>query len=338
MVEIFNSDFVKLLSILLAIVTLFYIGVKNKPTNGMTRSIHLWYICGIATFAIVELITFIVVGNADAQNIMNNISFASTLSSLILSVLAIFMTVLSGESMNNLRDSLIGLGSIPKDVSQAVEETIGKMQQSTADLNTATEASNKNLENLSDVMSAKISEIEHHILDQLNQHQQTTLKAIDEKVIGRKEGLQSNTANISDTAVENFLSFTSNASIALLHMIGRYCENVKKYTVPPPIVNLKDWAFVINTGKREDSFGMYLFACLVILSSFGLLDYETGKDQVEEVTFSSIHSSLMSKIPEQFTKRGIDKVSDALDQYIDSLFLNGEKQQEEDKNDGTEVD
>ena len=90
MVELINSDFVKLLSILLAIVALFYIGVKNKPTNGMSRSIHLWYICGIVTFVIVELITYIVVGNSDARNIMDNISFASTLSSLILSVLAIF--------------------------------------------------------------------------------------------------------------------------------------------------------------------------------------------------------------------------------------------------------
>lgn len=95
-VDFYNSDFIKLFSILLAIVALFYIGVKNKPTNGMSRSIHLWYICGIATFVIVELITFVVVGNADAQNIMDHISFASTLSSLILSVLAIFMTVLSG--------------------------------------------------------------------------------------------------------------------------------------------------------------------------------------------------------------------------------------------------
>lgn len=187
----FNSDFIKLFSILLAIVALFYIGVKNKPTNGMSRSIHLWYICGIATFVIVELITFVVVGNADAQNIMDHISFASTLSSLILSVLAIFMTVLSGESMNKLRDSFIGLGSIPKDVRNAVEETIQKMQQSTAALNTATEANNKNIEKLNDVMSVKISEIEHHILDQLKVHQQTTLKAINESVIGRKDGTQS---------------------------------------------------------------------------------------------------------------------------------------------------
>lgn len=337
MIDFFNSDFIKLLSILLAIVALFYIGVKHKPTNGMSRSIHMWYVCGIATFIIVELVTFIVVGNMDAQNIMDNISFASTLSSLILSVLAIFMTVLSGESMNKLRDSLVGLGSIPKEVKQAVEETIGKMQQSTKDLNSATEASNKNLEKLSDVMSDKISEIEHHILDQLKVHQQTTLKAINERVIGRKEGMQGNSSDISDAMVDNFLSSTSNASIYLLYMIGHYCDNVQKYKVSPPVVNLKDLAIVINSGKKDDSFGMYLFACLVILSSFGLLDYETGKDQMAEVTFTTINSSLMSKIPKQFTKREMDKASEELDKYIDSLFSNEKKQVEED-NDGSEVD
>lgn len=45
MVEFINSDFIKLLTILLAIVSLFYIGIKNKPTNGMSKNIHVWYIC-----------------------------------------------------------------------------------------------------------------------------------------------------------------------------------------------------------------------------------------------------------------------------------------------------
>lgn len=36
-----------------------------------------------------------------------------------------------------------------------------------------------------------------------------------------------------------------------------------------------------------------LFACLVILSSFGLLDYDADKNSFTEVTFSSINSSLI---------------------------------------------
>lgn len=45
----------------------------------------------------------------------------------------------------------------------------------------------------------------------------------------------------------------------------------------------------------------------------------------------------MSKLPEQFTKRDMVKASEGLDNYIDSLFTNNNKQ-EEDKNDGSEVD
>lgn len=337
MVEFINSDFVKLLSMLLAIVALFYIGIKNKPTNGTSKNIHVWYICGIATFVIVELITFIVVGNADAQNIMDNISFASTLSSLILSVLAIFMTVLSGESMNKLRDSLISLGSIPNDVKQAVHETIDKMQRSTDELNSATDENNKNMEKLNEVFDTKIAEFEHHISDLLKQHQQTTLKAIDERFVGKKEGIQNEPSEISEAMIDNFLSSTSNASISLLYMISRYCRNVDKYRVNPPIVNLKNLALAINAGKREDSFSMYLFACLVILSSFGLLDYNADKDSFTEVTFSSINSSVKSKLSNQLTERNLTSVVGGLDEYIDSLFSNS-NQQEGDKNDGTEVD
>lgn len=120
-------------------------------------------------------------------------------------------------------------------------------------------------------------------------------------------------------------------------MIGRYCGKVKKANVKPPIVNLKDLAFAINSGKKDDSFGMYLFACLVILSSFGLLDYETQENQMSDVTFSSVNKYLMSKIPEQFTKRDMVKASEGLDNYIDSLFTNDNKQKEN-KNDGSEVD
>lgn len=326
----------KLLTVLLAFVSLFYIGVKNKPTNGMSKNIHVWYIGGIATFVIVELVTFIVVANADAQNIMNNISFASTLSSLILSVLAIFMTVLSGESMNKLRDSLVSLGSIPNDVKEAVEETIDKMQRSTADLNAATETNNRNLEKLNAAIDIKIAEIEHHLSDQLKLHQQTTLKAINESFVGKKEGVQNEPNNISDTMIDNFLSSTSNASISLLYMISRYCNNVEKYKVDSPVVNLKDLALAINAGKGEDSFGMYLFACLVILSSFGLLDYNAAKDSFAEVTFSSINDSVNTKLPNQLTERDLTSALGGLNQYIDSLFNQGNNQEDE-NNDGTEI-
>lgn len=247
------------------------------------------------------------------------------------------MTVLSGESMNKLRDSLVGLGSIPKDVKQAVEETIDKMQKSTADLNEATEINNRNLEKLNAAIDNKIAEIEDHLSDQLKLHQQSTLKAINESFVGRKEGVQNESNNISDAMIDNFLSSTSNASISLLYMIARYCKNVETYCVDPPVVNLKDLALAINAGKREDSFGMYLFACLVILSSFGLLDYNTAKDSFAEVTFSSINKSVNLKLSKLLSERDLTYALDGLNQYIDSLFNLDNSQEDDNNNDGTEI-
>lgn len=236
-----------------------------------------------------------------------------------------------------MRDSLVGLGSIPKDVKQAIEETIEKMQKSTEDLNAASETNNKNIEKLNEAIDTKIAEIEHHISDQLKQHQQNTLKAINESFVGRKEGNQNESTNITEAMIDNFLSSTSNASIAFLYIIDRYCRKVQENKINPPVVNLKDLAVAINSGKRDDSFGMYLFACLVILSSFGLLVYDTCEDTITEVKFLSINSYVKSKIESQLLERNITSALEDLNQYMDSLFSNA-NQQEDDKNDGTKID
>ena len=58
---------------------------------------------------------------------------------------------------------------------------------------------------------------------------------------------------------------------------------------------------------------------------------------MSDVTFSSVNKYLISKLPEQFAKRDMVKASEGLDNYIDSLFTNDNKQKE-DKNDGSEAD
>lgn len=337
MTDFINSDFMKLLSILLAIVALFYIGVKNKPTNGMSKNIHVWYICGIATFVIVELITFIVVGNADAQNIMDNISFASTLSSLILSVLAIFMTVLSGESMNKLRDNITGLSSIPNEVRGAIDKTIERMQKSTSELNSAAETNKKNMEMLNDVLSNKIEEFEQHILERLNAHQQTTLKAINDNLIAKNKVVQDGSNNVSQEVIDHFLSSTSYASLCLLFTIDQYCKKINPQQLEPPLVSLKDLAEVINGGKAEVSMGMYLFACLVLLSSFGLLHYESDENELSDVRFSSINSNLISGISDRIKDRKIPNAMQDIVQYVERLFSSDSNMVEE-NDDGAEVD
>ena len=54
-----------------------------------TKNLHLYYISGITIFIIIELATYIFVHNDNSSNLLNTISFASTLSSIVLSVVAI---------------------------------------------------------------------------------------------------------------------------------------------------------------------------------------------------------------------------------------------------------
>lgn len=334
MTELINSDILKLISILLAIIALFYIGVKNKPTGGLNKSFHLWYICGIAVFIVIELVTCIIVGNIEAVNIMNYISFAATLASLILSVLAIFMTVLSGESMNKLRDSMMGLKDVPSKVEVALKSTIDGMGQSTNELKLATKENNETTKKLNDLINTKIEEIEKHILSKLELHQKAMLKTLDDKILANNN-TSVDSHKLSPEIIQTFLSGTSNACISLLYIISKYCEKVKKFNGKQPVVKLAELAYAINGGKKDDRFDMYLFACLVILSSFGLLEYETIEEQSSDVKFNSINPMVVSNLLTQMESRGINVAVEDLNQYIDSIFSDNTK---DSNGDGSEID
>lgn len=249
-----------------------------------------------------------------------------------MSVLAIFMTVLSSESMNKLRDNLIGLASIPSDVNTAVSSTISVMKKSSEDLNRATEASNENIEKFRQAVDAKMVELESHLSKRLDMHQASTLKAINEANLTNMQGNVLGKETMSDEMIERFISTTSNSSLAFMYIVGRYCENSNKSKVSP-IVNLDDVVGIINGGKKDNSLTMYLFACLVLLSSFGLLEYEMQANQYTEVTLLPINEVLIKKIPKEFENRDLPSPAEGLAQYVDSLFNNNE----EDNNDGSEA-
>lgn len=292
---------------------------------------HYVYAIVILVLAIIALVSY---KFSNCDSLVALISFAATVSSIILSVLAIFMTVLSGESMNKLRDSMIGLQSIPSDVKTAVISTIDDMKKSSEELNRATEASNETIEKLNQAVSAKMTELEKHVLNRLDSHQAATLRAINERNLTNLQGDNMGQEDIPDNIMERFISTTSNSSLAFLYIYGVYCKKRKEYGWETyPVVNLKDIVSIISVGKDDNGLSMYFLACLVLLSSFGLLDYEMQDGQYSEVTFLSINEKLVERIPEEFEKRKMPPPSEKFDQYIDSLF----NDKKEDKNDGSEA-
>lgn len=57
----------------------------------------MYYISGLLIFIIIELITYVCVNNDNTDQIVGYISFASTISSLFLSVVAIIYAIVSNN-------------------------------------------------------------------------------------------------------------------------------------------------------------------------------------------------------------------------------------------------
>lgn len=91
-----TSPTFNLLSILVTIIAIVFIGLKYG-TSLKDKRLHLGYICGICIFLIVEPCNVYLHTKRSLAEIVSYISFASTLSSLILSVVAIIYAIVSNN-------------------------------------------------------------------------------------------------------------------------------------------------------------------------------------------------------------------------------------------------
>ena len=96
MEAILNSDILKLFVVLLAIIAIVFLFLKYRK-NDEHPKVHMYYISGLCIFIILELVTYICVNNDNATEIVSYVSFASTISSLFLSVVAIIYAIVSNN-------------------------------------------------------------------------------------------------------------------------------------------------------------------------------------------------------------------------------------------------
>lgn len=94
--KLINSGILTLSVVLLAIVAIIFLFLKYRQNDGKCK-VHMYYISGLLIFIIIELITYVCVNNDDTDQIVSYISFASTISSLFLSVVAIIYAIVSNN-------------------------------------------------------------------------------------------------------------------------------------------------------------------------------------------------------------------------------------------------
>ena len=77
------------------------------------KRISGWHYVYVILILILTIVGIVAYFYSDKKDFVSLVSFAATISSIILSVLAIIFTVVSGESTNRLRDGMYDLRRIP---------------------------------------------------------------------------------------------------------------------------------------------------------------------------------------------------------------------------------
>ena len=257
---------------IIAIVWLFLHYSKNYEKE--KPKARILYISGYLILIIIGLIEYICLGTSgNKDNIINYISFGSTLSSLILSVVAIIFTIVSGRSN---------------------EEQLGKISQATKELQITASSIDKFRE-ISEKLNLRLDDIHnelcvihreskeiHRGIDDINTKQSINtflstkdLKSEIEKEIVKKEtNLDKESNEITETAhstksnhyleidLENFyLSISYSGAFMLLA-----CVYSKKSNKPFNTDKMGRWFQGDNLA--------YMLGFLIATSAIGLVKYE----------------------------------------------------------------
>lgn len=129
-----ESNILQLISMLvcIAVVVCFFInkyatGKDIDDSEKKIQKLHTFYIAGILVFIIIELVTAICMGGSASSHILSYVNFAATLSSLIMSVVAIIFTIVSGNRGDEQYKKI-------DNASDKVTDSLNKFSEKTAEI------------------------------------------------------------------------------------------------------------------------------------------------------------------------------------------------------------
>ena len=297
--DFINSDIMKLITCLLAIIAVIALFLYHKPTGQSIRKVHIWYICGIATFVVIQLVTWICIGNPESTLIMQTVSFAATLASLILSVLAIFITVISNDSLVRVKDSL---NDVPREVSESVEKSLSKLMDLSNTLETSATKNKEDQEATVKQISELLDQLEKHIEKRFRDHDQKfddLSKRVDQSVMTSKSMREEiKKTQPKDELIKYFVANTSFFAHEMIYVSNAYF--VQKATKPMSIN-----CFLEVLGYKDDKeLGMYMFCVVMMLSSFGLMEYtQPSDDDFDNLIITSIYEPLVKNSYERIKSK-----------------------------------
>lgn len=148
-IQLLTSNAFRLVSMLIciAVVVCFFIhsystGSDINDKEKKIQKLHTFYVTGILVFIIIELVTAICMGTENYPDILSYVSFAATLSSLIMSVVAIIFTIVTSnrgndqiKKLDNASDRISSTLDVFSEKATALDESVEAFKSTSEKLN-----------------------------------------------------------------------------------------------------------------------------------------------------------------------------------------------------------
>ncbi len=296
---------VQLFIVLVAIVAVAWLVMKYLTRQGAgtdkKSNIHVYYLVGIGSLLLIELVTYILTGEEPASSaIFDQISFASTISSILLSVIAIIYSIVSGSNGANLYVKT-------EEVSKQIGETLSDLR----DLSTTVEK----LEKIPDDIEKHLRELKEQMQRMEKMSEQTSLQLkqevtpkidrLSEKVGGSVNGGDSSGArDLKGPSKERetiFKYYISRSSFYGGLMLLGCCYAGKKKKK----IDLKEMTSKI-LGEESISILWYLLGYAIASSALGILKVEFEVEKME-LRVKEVYNK------EVYNEEGFDLEKESLD-------------------------
>lgn len=295
----------------------------NKSWFGRVHHLHYLYIIIILLIAIIAYVAYCHSSESAAdKQLLAFLSFAATLSSIILSVLAIIITVLASHSTDRLSDSVAQLSQIPKEIDDQFAKSTESFKTAAESIQRTTEdnvkKTSENVDLLSELLSEKLSNLKIHIDSKFEGHEKQ-LEKLSKNIIGEASKGNSLGGKVkvvhspAKELVESFMHSTSKATLLFLYLIKEYC----KREISKP-VSLSSFCTAVGFSFSDVSFPSYLYGAIIQLSSVHFIDYDTEAGNFDKIYFRSINDVVSSQL-ESIIDRIDNDVLKKTDRYLDEI-------------------
>ncbi len=262
--------------------------VSDSLLSKKIIKVHRNYIAGFLGFAIIMLLTAQYGG--PNNEIFNYLSFGSTITSLVLSILAIFVTVQSSSDLYKQFTRIDNATDTINKVSNQIEKTLNGMSESEKQLKeTSNEISSQMDEivaRIDERIKVRVQETEHKLSEQIG--------LMKEQTISRNDAATEQTTDINvfvQNLKKSFLNSISGTGALLVYVCCLSSEKNKE--------------FLISDLLRVNE--QYAYGFLISTLSIGLVS-ATVDDKLKVKCFKSeiTREAIVSKLQEMVQRFGQD--------------------------------